>query len=90
MMIGLRQFRHRLCQGDATIRQPEENIGLRCLYLHRQNPYLRLGPFKLDILNREPFVGMARHGSSRVKYCLGTNRFSKPNLLLTSFSTNFY
>ena len=54
-----REDRHRLCQGQST-RPAERNAGLKCLYLHRQSPYLLLGPFQLEIVNDEPFIGAVR------------------------------
>ena len=54
-----REDRHRLCQGQST-RPAERNIGLKCLYLHHQSPYLLLGPFQLEIVNDEPFIGAVR------------------------------
>ena len=39
----------------------EEIAKLKCLNLDHQDPYLRLGPFKLDIQKKQPFVGVFRN-----------------------------
>ena len=32
----------------------------RCRYLHHDDPYLKLGPFKLDVESEEPFIAVFR------------------------------
>ncbi len=48
------------CRGDPNIRPKELDIGLACHYIHYGDPYLRLGPFKLEAKNHAPFVGVFR------------------------------
>ncbi len=50
----------RLCNGDRTLRPAEHDLDSNCILLHYGNPYLRLGPFKYEILNRDPHVAMFR------------------------------
>ena len=49
-----------LCRGEE-IRRPEHNANLTCKHLHYGDPYLRLGPFKLEEMNHQPFIGVL-HG----------------------------
>ena len=42
-----------------------ENIDIRnfvsnCMLLHYFNPYNKIGPFKLEVVNNEPFIGVFR------------------------------
>ena len=52
----LNQNRAALCQGQS-IRPPLLEASLSCQFLDQKDPYLQLGPFKLEILSAEPFVG---------------------------------
>ncbi len=52
---------HLLCKGDDgdlreanLTRSPAVDAPLRCVFLDRGNPYLRLGPFKVEQLNAAP------------------------------------
>ena len=47
---------NQVCSGQVS-RLPKQNIGLTCSLLHRQLPYLALGPFQLETLCAAPFVG---------------------------------
>lgn len=51
------QRRHKLCQGIQTIKTRSV---LNCEYLHYFNPYMKLGPFKYEVVNWEPFIGVLR------------------------------
>ena len=55
MATGMEEKRHLLCQGRSMM-APH----LHCLVLHHMDPYLRLGPFKLEIASVEPFIGVLR------------------------------
>ena len=46
-----------LCRGEQ-IRAPKHDMDLRCKFLHYSDPYLRLGPFKLEEKNHAPFVSV--------------------------------
>ena len=48
-----------LCRGE-NIRTPKMDIKMKCQYLHYFNPYLRLGPFKMETKNHAPFVAIFR------------------------------
>lgn len=53
----LRENFYRLCKdGVNALRSPEMDIGLKCHLLHHNDPYLRLGPFKLEVRNKNPFL----------------------------------
>ena len=54
MASGMQEKRHLLCQGRSMAPH------LHCLALHHTDPYLRLGPFKLEIASVEPFIGVLR------------------------------
>ena len=54
MATGMQKKRQLLCQGRSMAPH------LHCLTLHHMDPYLRLGPFKLEIALREPFIGVLR------------------------------
>ena len=34
------------------------DVGLYCQFLHKNNPYLKLGPMKYEMLNREPEINL--------------------------------
>jgi prolyl 4-hydroxylase len=54
----LREQFNALCRGDQ-LRHPKLDANLSCKYWYATNddPYQRLGPFKLEILSSAPFVG---------------------------------
>ena len=55
MATGMQEKRHLLCQGRSTM-----SPHLHCFALHHMDPFLRLGPFKLEIASVEPFIGVLR------------------------------
>ena len=55
LATGMQEKRHLLCQGRSLMAS-----SLHCLALHHMDPYLRLGPFKLEIASVEPFIGVLR------------------------------
>ena len=48
-----------LCQG-RNLMDPKVERKLRCSNLHYHDPYLSLGPFKYEVLSRDPHVGIFR------------------------------
>ena len=44
----------------CVIKKPQDDKDLRSRWIHYKNPYLRLGPFKLEEKNLVPFVGIFR------------------------------
>ena len=46
------------------MREERRNAGLACRYLHHGDPYLGLGPFNLEVVNREPLVAVVRGACS--------------------------
>ena len=53
-------YSKKLCNGDSSIRPPEADSKLKCLFLHYQHGYLMLGPFKYEPLSDDPHVGLFR------------------------------
>ena len=49
--------RRLLCQGKTTETRMRRDTQNQCIKLYYNDPYLRLGPFNLEILNTEPFIG---------------------------------
>ena len=48
----------RLCSGTPT-RHPDQDKNLRCRLINKgSDPYLRLGPFLLEELNKAPYIGL--------------------------------
>lgn len=48
---------HRICRGER-LRNHRDDIGLKSFYLHQNNPFLRLGPFRLEDKNKSPYVAV--------------------------------
>ncbi|CAB4053876.1 P4HA [Lepeophtheirus salmonis] len=44
---------NRLCRGE-NLRSPSDEVQLKSFYLHHNDPYLKLGPFKVEVNNIEP------------------------------------
>ena len=65
-IVGLRNVTHRLCRGEAGVREAGRNVAqeVACRYLHHGDPYLGLGPFNLEVVNREPLVAVVRGACS--------------------------
>lgn len=51
---------NRLCAGEKMMK-PETEKDLKCQFLHHDDFYLKLGPFKLDVQFLNPFVGVFRN-----------------------------
>ena len=56
-----------------------------CDHLHHQEPYLRLGPFKYELLSSEPHVGMFRDFYSRAE-CEAVRRRAEGNIRSSPFT----
>ena len=50
---------NRLCRGEELLK-PSDKIGLMCFQFHHEDPYLKLGPFKLDNQNMAPYITVFR------------------------------
>jgi hypothetical protein len=48
----------RVCQAGTFTRRPDDRDLTSCGYLHHFNPYLRLGPFKVEVLYRSPYISI--------------------------------
>ncbi len=46
-------------------RPAEQDKDLKCFFVKQDNPYLRLGPFKYELLNKEPEVGLFHQLASK-------------------------
>ena len=55
--MGQEEARYQLCQGKIIEKPAKLTADLKCLYLKYSDPYLQLGPLKLEVLNTEPFIG---------------------------------
>ena len=55
MKINLRQKIQKLCS-NQFVRPTYLDKNLKCLFVHHENPFLKLGPFKYELLNKEPNV----------------------------------
>ena len=56
-----------LCRGNDTIHQahpPMHIMHYQCHYLTRNDPFLRLGPFKYEPLNDQPHIALLRDFAS--------------------------
>ena len=53
----------KLCQGQ-NLRPASLDASLKCLLLHRQDPYFKLGPLKYEPVNEEPHFGVFRDFAS--------------------------
>ena len=51
---------NRLCAGEKMISADVERQ-FKCYHLTNKDPYLRLGPFKLDVQHTAPFIGVFRN-----------------------------
>jgi hypothetical protein len=49
---------------------------LNCFYLHHGDPHLRLGPFKYELLNSDPHIGLFRdfYSSAETDSLMGEGR----------------
>ena len=63
LVVTLAQERTRrlLCQGKPVENKSGPDRRHHCVNLHYNNPFLKLGPFSLEILNAEPFIGTFHH-----------------------------
>ena len=50
---------NRLCAGEKLI-APEQEKEFKCYFLKHNDPFVRLGPFKLDVQHSKPFVAVFR------------------------------
>ena len=39
----------------------ETEKGLKCMFLDQNDPFIRLGPFKLEIMHNKPYVAVFRN-----------------------------
>jgi prolyl 4-hydroxylase len=47
-----------VCRSSAFTRQPDSINLPKCGYLHHFDPYLRLGPFKVEVILRSPYLSI--------------------------------
>ena len=47
------------CRGE-TLRPASHDKDLKCRLMHYQNPYLKIGPFRLEEMNLQPYVAILR------------------------------
>ena len=65
----LRRRTQNLCRGQFE-RHPILEKNLKCIWLHHNNPYLKLGPFKFDVQHRDPEIAVIREfaGAKEIKW----------------------
>ena len=51
----MKDFRD-LCRGKETLRNATLDQNCTCKFHHFNDPYLKLGPFQMEILNLKPFI----------------------------------
>ena len=51
---------NRLCAGEKLMTTETEK-GLKCMFLDQNDPFIRLGPFKLEIMHDKPYVAVFRN-----------------------------
>ena len=89
-----------LCRGNDTIHQahpPMHIMHYQCHYLTRNDPFLRLGPFKYEPLNDQPHIALLRDFASvkqaktvRQQVCLKiTQKVSFDNIFIFFQIHNF-
>ena len=97
----LRRRSQSLCRGDF-VRHPILEMNLYCLWLHHDDPYLKLAPFKLEYQHRHPEVtiihdfaspkelakirNLAKGHMKSTPYITGKFKYD----ILSDFQTNFY
>ena len=62
--LFLRKRIQKLCLGKFN-RPPKLEKGLKCLVLHQNNPYLKLGPFKFEYLHKNPEIGVVHEFATK-------------------------
>ena len=77
---------NRLCKGE-TLLAPELSKDTNCFYLHHFDPYLRLGPFKVEDQSISPYVTVFRDflAESEMEYY---KEFARPRLFRSEFGGN--
>ena len=72
-----------LCAGKKLARRRDDRY--QCHHLHYQNNYLRLGPFKYELLSSDPHVGMFRDFYSPAE-CQTVRNRAEGNIKSTPFT----
>ena len=59
---NLGQYYHNfqfMCRdGSNSWRTPKMDMTFKCVHLHHEDPYLKLGPLKLEVAHFKPFIGL--------------------------------
>ncbi|XP_023332537.1 uncharacterized protein LOC111704516 [Eurytemora carolleeae] len=72
-----------LCQG-VNLRSTSLDKDVKCTYIHYRDPYLLLGPFKLENLNLDPPVGIFRDFYT-IRECESIKKRGRGNVKSTPF-----
>ena len=86
MKVWYRERTQLLCQNKYT-RPSRLDKNCTCQYLHHRNPYLKLGPFKYEMLNEVPEIGYFHDILSDLE-CDSITGEALPTLEATSY-TNY-
>eukprot|EP00095_Tigriopus_kingsejongensis_P001280 snap_masked-scaffold359_size197282-processed-gene-0.4 protein:Tk01280 transcript:snap_masked-scaffold359_size197282-processed-gene-0.4-mRNA-1 annotation:"prolyl 4-hydroxylase subunit alpha-1" len=69
----------RVCRGELVGQKVKDEGPQSCYHLHNQNPYLRIAPFKMEVLLRRPFR-MILHDFMSEAEMAWLLEYSKPRL----------
>ena len=59
---------------------------LNCIFLHHKDPFLKLGPFKYEFVNKEPGIGLV-HDMISDKVVQRMKQDSKPKLITSPYES---
>ena len=60
---------------------------LNCIFLHHKNPFLKIGPFKYEFLNKEPGIGLV-HDLISDKVVQKMKQDAKPKLITSPYESD--
>ena len=60
MRTAMLDVSKKLCNGDMNIRPAKMEKDLKCTLLHYDNAYLKMGPFKYELISEDPHIGLFR------------------------------
>ena len=85
MKINLRRKTQKLCS-NQFVRPAYLDKNLKCVFLHHEKPFLKIGPFKYEFLNKEPSVGFV-HDLISDKQAEKLKDDARPTMKTTPYST---
>ena len=85
MKINLRRKTQKLCS-NQFVRPAYLDKNLKCVFLHHEKPFLKIGPFKYEFLNKEPSVGFV-HDLISKRRVENLKDYARPTMKTTPYST---